>query len=142
MRRIRTIDAAWGITTLRLAMAIIFLVAGWLKYVAGTAAVASSFASLGVPFPAVSGRLVLGLELVGGLLLLLGIATRWLGLLFAIEFLVALLLVKSRWNGFNDGPVELMLLAGGLLLFLVGPGKASLDEVWLEKRVTGAGAPG
>lgn len=133
LRRVLTIDPAWGVTTVRLAMAIILIVAGWLKYVAGAAVVASSFASLGVPFATVSGRLVLGLELVGGLLFLFGIATRWLGLLFAIEFLVALLVVNSRWSGFNDGPVELMLLAGGILLFLAGPGKASVDEVWLEK---------
>lgn len=133
LRRVLTIDPAWGVTAVRLAMAIILIVAGWLKYVAGAAVVASTFASLGVPFAAGSGRLVLGLELVGGLLFLFGIATRWLGLLFAIEFLVALLVVKSKWSGFNDGPVELMLLAGGILLFLAGPGKASVDELWLEK---------
>jgi putative oxidoreductase len=128
------IDPAWGITAVRLAMAIIFIVSGWLKYVAGAAVVAGSFVSLGVPFAPASGRVILVLELVGGLLLLVGIATRWLGLFFAIEFVVALLVVKARWNGFNDGPVELMLLAGGILLFLTGPGKASVDEVWLEKR--------
>jgi putative oxidoreductase len=133
LRRVLTIDTAWGITALRLATAIIFIVAGWLKYVAGAAVVAGAFASLGVPFAALSARFILGLELVGGVLLLFGIATRWLGLLFAIESLVALLVVKPKWSGFNDGPVELMLLAGGILLFIAGPGKASVDELWLEK---------
>ena len=71
---------------------------------------------------------------MGGVLLLLGIATRWLGLLFMIEALVALLVVKPKWNGFNDGPVELMLFAAGILLFIAGPGKVSVDEVWLERR--------
>ena len=134
MWRIAKIDPAWGITALRLATAIIFMVAGWLKYVAGNAAVAGSFASLGIPLAPVSARFILGLELVGGVLLLLGIATRWLGLLFMIEALVALLVVKPKWNGFNDGPVELMLFAAGILLFIAGPGKVSVDEVWLERR--------
>lgn len=133
MRRIWKIEPAWGITTLRLAMAIVLIVAGYLKYVAGTALVVQSFTALGIPAPAVSARFIAILEPVGGLLLLFGIATRWLGLLFAIEFLVAFFYIKSRWTGFNDGPVELMLLAGGVLLFLTGPGKASVDEVWLEK---------
>jgi len=45
---------------------------------------------------------------------------------------------SPRWEfagpGWNAGRLDLMLLAGGILLFLAGPGKAAIDAVWLEKK--------
>jgi uncharacterized membrane protein YphA (DoxX/SURF4 family) len=73
------------------------------------------------------------LELVGGSLLLLGILGRWLGLLFAIEFVVATFYVKLPASGWAQSRLDLMLLAGGLALFLAGPGRAAVDRMWLEK---------
>jgi len=67
-----------------------------------------------------------------GALLLLGIAGRWLGLLFTIEFLVAFFYVKLP-AGFNGARLDLMLLVGGLLIFLAGPGRAAVDALWLEE---------
>jgi len=88
----------------------------------------------------VSGPFIALLDLVGGILLLLGVAGRWLGLLYAIEFAVAFFYVKLP-AGFQGARLDLMLLAGGLLIFLAGPGKAALDAYWLETegdRVTGS----
>jgi len=67
-----------------------------------------------------------------GALLLLGIAGRWLGLLFTIKFLVAFFYVKLP-AGFNGARLDLMLLVGGLLIFLAGPGRAAVDALWLEE---------
>src|SRR5439155_393154 len=67
-----------------------------------------------------------------GALLLLGIAERLLGLLFTIEFLVAFFYVKLP-AGFNGARLDLMLLVGGLLIFLAGPGRAAVDALWLEE---------
>jgi len=63
---------------------------------------------------------------------LLGIAGRWLGLLFTIKFLVAFFYVKLP-AGFNGARLDLMLLVGGLLIFLAGPGRAAVDALWLEE---------
>jgi TRAP-type C4-dicarboxylate transport system permease large subunit len=71
--------------------------------------------------------------LVGGILLLVGLAARWVGLLFALEFAVAAFYFKFPVQGWQAGRIDLMLLAGAILLFLAGPGKAAIDEVWLEK---------
>jgi hypothetical protein len=57
-----------------------------------------------------------------------GFGTRWLGLVFAIEFLVAAVWVKYRLFGWDFGGVDLMLLATGLLLFLNGGGRGALDR--------------
>ena len=59
-------------------------------------------------------------------------ASRWLGLLFTVEFAVAFFYVKLP-AGFAGARLDLMLLAGGLAIFLAGPGKAAVDSLWLEK---------
>ena len=56
--------------------------------------------SLGVPAPGVFAFLVTALEVGGGLLLILGLGTRWVSLLFVIEMLVTILLVKLPNAGF------------------------------------------
>lgn len=133
MRGIWGIGPGWGITAVRVVMASIFVVAGWTKLSGGMEAVTASFGRMGIPMPELSGPFIVLLELAGGSLLLLGIASRWLGLLFAIQFVVATFYVKLPAAGWVGARLDLMLLAGGLLLFLAGPGRAAVDEIWLEK---------
>jgi putative oxidoreductase len=137
MRGIWGIDPGWGITAVRLAAGIILLVAGWAKFMVGTEAVAASFAKMGIVAPGVTGSFIMLLEIVGGAMLILGIAARWLGLIFAIEFIVATFYVKLP-AGFAGARLDLMLLAGAILLFFAGPGRAAIDEVWLEKEAVPA----
>lgn len=86
--------------------------------------------SMGVPMPAVVGFLVALLELLGGLALILGIGTRIVGWLLAVNMLVALLLVHIS-NGFfaQNGGYELVLLLGisAAGLAMSGSGALSLD---------------
>jgi putative oxidoreductase len=133
MRGIWGIGSGWGITAVRIAMALVFIYSGWNKYQAGIPGVTEAFTKMGIPAPGISGPFIMILELVGGILLLFGIAGRWLGLLYTIEFIVAFFYVKLP-AGFGGARLDLMLLAGAILLFLAGPGKAAVDEVWLEKR--------
>lgn len=133
MRRIAGIDPGWGLTALRIAMGLIFVVAGWKKLAGGFAAVAALFAKLGIPIPGVTGPFIAILELVGGLALLAGVATRWFGLLFALEFLVAAFYVKLPGSGWDASRIDLMLLAGAICLVLAGPGRAAVDAGWLER---------
>src|SRR5216110_2289817 len=73
------------------------------------------------------------LELIGGMLLVLGWATRWLGLLFAMEMLVAMFWVQMPAKGWNGSELERVLLAGGIALFFTGAGKLAIDQVWPKK---------
>ena len=131
MRGIWGIHPGWGITAVRVAMAIILILAGWAKMNAGMTTVAGNFEKMAVPMANISGPFIAVLELAGGILLLLGAAGRWLGLLYSIEFAVAFFYVKLP-AGFPGARLDLMLLAGGILIFLAGPGKAAVDAVWLE----------
>jgi putative oxidoreductase len=132
MRGIWGIDPGWGITAVRLAVGLILLVAGWAKFMVGTAAVTAYFAKMAIPAPGLTGAFIMVLEIVGGALLILGIATRWVGLLFAMEFLVATFYAEIP-VGFAGARLALLLLAGNVLFFLAGPGRAAVDAVWLER---------
>ena len=132
MRGIWGIDPGWGVTAVRLAVGVIVLVAGWAKFMVGMDEVTASFAQMGIPAPGVTGLFVMLVEIVGGAPLILGIATRWIGLLFAIQFLVVTFYVKLP-IGLAGARLDLMLLAGNILLFLAGPGRAAVDSLWLEK---------
>jgi putative oxidoreductase len=133
MRGVLGIHPGWGLTFVRLAMALIFILAGWQKLGAGMDAVAGNFARMGIPVPGVSGPFIAILELVGGAFLFLGLFGRWLGLLYAIEFAVATFYVKMP-SGWGPARLDLMLMVGGLALFLAGPGRAALDDMWFERR--------
>ncbi len=134
MRGIWGINPGWGITAVRIAMGIILAVSGWAKFNMGIDKLTAFFAQMGIAAPNLAGPFIMVLELVGGPLLVLGIVARWLGLLYAIEFTVATFYVKFAGTGFASGRLDLMLLAGGILFFLAGPGRAAVDELWLERR--------
>ncbi len=135
MRRIWGIDPEWGITVVRLAMAIILIVAGyqkWFQFGVWTG-VTKAFTSYGLPAPAAFAVTAATLELVGGIALFVGLFVRWFGLLFICEFLISFFYVRLRLFPFNDGRIDLMMLAGAILLFLAGAGKAAIDEAWGDR---------
>jgi putative oxidoreductase len=130
----RSFDAGWGVAAVRVVMGLIFVGAGWSKVAVGFGAVTANFGKMGMPTPGITGPFIALLELIGGALLLIGLAGRWVGLLFAIEFVVAAFVVKLPSVGWSGARLDLMLLAGGVLLFFAGSGRLSIDEVWLERR--------
>jgi putative oxidoreductase len=90
---------------------------------------------LGVPAPVLFGWIVTLIELGGGLLLIVGGLTRIAALLNAGVLIGALLLVKLDIGLLSPMPaempgaeLELGLLAGLLVVALLGPGKPSLDH--------------
>ena len=134
MPRLPELQRDWGITVVRVVMGIILLIAGYQKLAGGVGTVAAGFAKIPIPLPWLSAVFISILELVGGALLIVGLGVRWLGLAFAIEHIVTTFWVQLRLRGWPNGRLELMLLAGGLMLFLAGPGKMALDAAWRGKR--------
>ncbi|MGH2479617.1 MAG: DoxX family protein [Ktedonobacteraceae bacterium] len=114
---------------LRLALGLIFLVHGLLKFLHMAGAV-TTFTKIGVPLPDVAVPAIAVLEILGGIVLILGpdLAMRVLALLLAIEMLVAILLAE-RGSGFVGGyEFEVILLAALLALVLSGPGRPALTR--------------
>src|SRR5213595_549153 len=81
------------ILVLRLMAGSVFLWEGILKFVYANQGV-GRFTKLGFPFPDLTASFVGGLEIVGGLLLILGLGTRFVAVPFLFEMVVAMLSTK------------------------------------------------
>jgi putative oxidoreductase len=119
----------------RLFVGYFFFETGWAK--AGNLdGMAERFAGWGIPFPAFSAALSAYTELVGGALLMLGLATRLAAIPLFVNMLVAIAVVNIKKVDGLDEFVELsepLYALCFLWLFFVGPGRASLDQL-LAKR--------
>ena len=140
MRAFSALESGWGLTVLRIAMGVIFATHGYSKFATGLGKTSAYFAKVSIPLPELMGPVIAVLELIGGILLVLGWATRWLGLLFAIEMLVATLWVQMPAKGWNGSELERMLLASAITLFFAGAGKLAIDQVGWKKGVPFSGS--
>jgi len=115
----------------RLFVGYFFLETGWGK-VHSLPAMTERFAEWGIPAPAFNAALSGLTELVGGLLVMLGLFTRLISIPMIINMVVATLAVKLKKVGGLDDFVEqdepLYALAF-LWLFFAGPGWVSLDHL-------------
>jgi putative oxidoreductase len=101
------------------------------------------FTSLNLPVPAVTAHFVSGLELVGGLLLILGLGSRLIGLILSVNMLVAywtadreaLFAVFSDPGKFYNADPYTFLFASAMVM-VFGAGLFSVDA-WLARRYGG-----
>lgn len=114
-----------GMLVMRLAAGYVFANHGWMK-LASLDKTASFFSTLGLP-PGTATFIAL-IEVVGGVMLILGIAPRLAGLVLGIEMLVALFMVSIPHGSFE---LEIMLAAASFAIFLMGAGGYS---IWSMER--------
>ena len=108
---------------------------GWQKLTQmGPAGFGQVLGQMGVPLPGLMGFVVTFVELVGGILLIVGLLSRLAALLLTINLTVAILLVKvnvgliAPSDALGVGAeLDLSLIAGLLVILLADPGKLSLD---------------
>ncbi|MFI5400817.1 MAG: DoxX family protein, partial [SAR324 cluster bacterium] len=122
-------QSSLGIMLVRLFTGILLFAHGYQKvFNTGLGAVAGFFEKIGIVLPQVTGPFIGLLELIGGALLFLGLFTRWLGAIFAVEFLYA---TYAKWvlmdKGYFGSETEIYILVTGLLLASNGGGRYSLD---------------
>ena len=129
MTRLSRIDSAWGVTVVRVMMAFVLIITGYEKLMAGINRVTVAMMKNQIPFPRVMAGYITALELIGGVLLLIGLGGRWLGLLYVGEFVVVSFYVLVPIRGWMDARLPIMLLAGALMLVVAGSGQASMDRV-------------
>jgi putative oxidoreductase len=123
-----------GLLVLRLGVAAIFLATGYDKLFGAPGKWLVWFPKQG--FPSYFAYIAGSLELFGGLLLVLGLLTRIVGLLLAIQMAIAVWRVSLPHSGiYNvDGyGLPLMLCVASFALFTVGAGIFSVDGLTFER---------
>jgi uncharacterized membrane protein YphA (DoxX/SURF4 family) len=104
---------------------------GWQKLDRGVSNFAKVLAGLGVPAPEIVAWLQTMAEGLGGLLLIIGLLTRYVTLPLIATMVGAILLVKVNVGfvvqGVAGAELDVALLAGLLCLLFIGPGRISLD---------------
>ena len=134
--------APFTLTVLRVIVGVTFVLMGVGK-IQNPAGFISFVGSQGIPAPEILGWLPIILEPVGGVLLILGIGTRWLGLYFVLEMLITTIVVKAAHGtpfivsgrpgvGFE---LDLLLLGGAFVLLALGSGQLSVEHNVLKREL-------
>jgi putative oxidoreductase len=111
---------------IRAAIGVIFLVHGLPKFNPGFV---GFLTSLGIPAEM---QIPIALaESVPGILLIIGVLTRISSVLLAIDMLGAIFYVKhaASLTGEHGFEFDLILLAGNLVIIVIGPGRVSLSHI-------------
>ncbi|MGD0646454.1 MAG: DoxX family protein [Acidobacteriaceae bacterium] len=112
---------------------------GWGK-LHNLAKITDYFTSLNIPFPAASAHFIAALEFFGGLLLIVGLGTRLVGLLLAANMMVA------YWTADHDALVSVLsdpgkfyiadpytFLFASLMVLIFGAGLLSFDALIMKR---------
>jgi putative oxidoreductase len=133
---------------IRLLVGWVFLSEGIQKFLFPEALGVGRFVKIGIPWPEVMGPFVGSVEIVGGLLLLLGLLTRPAALILLINISVAILSTKipillehgfwlfnlpdlkryGFWSMAHQARTDFSMFLGLLFLLIVGAGSWSIDR--------------
>ena len=146
------LDAPRATVLLRLMAGGVFFWEGLLKFVYVNQGI-GRFTKLGMPVPELLAPAIAYLEIVGGLLLIAGLATRWMALPFIIEMVVAILSTKigvylgtsplpmppsppkvGFWAVLHEIRSDWAQLLTCAYLLWAGPGPWSLDAILVRAR--------
>jgi putative oxidoreductase len=146
------VDGPKATLVLRLMAGSVFVWEGVMKFIFVTQGV-GRFAKLGFPFPGPTADFVAVVEIVGGLMLLTGLRTRFVAIVFMIEMAVAMLSTKITmflgtsplplppvapqtgfWAVLHEIRSEFAQMFVSLFLMFEGPGRLSFDAL-LKRRM-------
>lgn len=127
---------SWATLLLRLGGGLVFVAHGFHKLPReeknpqlGRTRLRNAIEKMGFPFPLLLAYIVGAAELLGGVLLVLGLFTSWVALILAVVMLVAVYWMQ-KINGFSlgaDFPFALLFML--LALILLGDGRFSLGAL-------------
>jgi putative oxidoreductase len=146
------LDASRATVLLRVMAGGVFFWEGLLKFVYVNQGI-GRFTKLGMPVPELLAPAIAYLEIGGGLLLIAGLATRWMAVPFIIEMVVAILSTKigiylgtsplpmppappkvGLWAVLHEIRSDWAQLLTSAYLLWAGPGPWSLDAILLRRR--------
>jgi uncharacterized membrane protein YphA (DoxX/SURF4 family) len=148
LHRLLTTTTPAAVVLIRLMVGSVFLTEGVQKFLFAASLGVGRFAKIGFPHPEVLAPLVGSLEIVCGLLVIAGLATRIAALPLAVIILTALVTTKfpilvgtgigpfaapatgasGFWAFFHEARTDWSMLLGSIYLILEGGGRLSLDH--------------
>jgi len=138
------------IILIRLMVGAVFLSEGIQKFLFSESLGVGRFIKIGIPAPEVMAPFVGVVEIVCGMLVLLGLFTRLAAIPLIINMLVAIattkipiLLEKGFWAMAHESRTDWSMLLGSIFLLIVGAGWWSMDARWhikQSKNKTGGGS--
>jgi putative oxidoreductase len=136
---IRTGDA-WALVG-RVLLGWLFFINAWPRFTTGMGGFAGYLKNLGVPSPELMAWLASIVEILAGIAMILGVATRYAALAAAVYTAITIILAHRYWEypaaqqmgQYFNFLKNLSIMGGLMLLFVTGAGRFSVDG-WLRKR--------
>lgn len=131
--RLTHTDASKTTLLIRLMTGAVFLSEGIQKFLYPEVLGMGRFLKIGIPYPEYLAPFVGGVEIVGGILILIGLFTRIASLMLFINICVAIvttkfpLLQNSFWTFAHESRTDFSMFIGTLFLIIKGGGYWSVD---------------
>jgi uncharacterized membrane protein YphA (DoxX/SURF4 family) len=131
-----------AILLVRILVGWVFLSEGIQKFLFPAALGVGRFARIGIPAPQIMASFVGGVEIVFGVLVLVGLFTRFAAIPLLIDIVVALFTTKlpflemhGLWGALHEARTDLSMLLGLIFLLIVGGGSLALDAKYQSRRI-------
>ena len=135
-----------GLLIARIILGVVLIAHGWQKFnewtIAGTT---EAFTGMGVPAAGIAAPIAASVELVGGILILIGLVTRIAAALVALQMVGA-----GIWGGHfgsgilidgNGWELVMVMAAVAVILLAAGPGQYAADNFIFQNREADATTP-
>ena len=139
LKKLMSTNDSWGLLGLRVATGAIFIAHGLPKFGIGggdgLSGLAGWLGSMGVPLPMLSAILVASSEAIGGVMLIIGLMTRFAAATQVIAMAVAVFMVHWSNGLAGDGGYQWAMLLGAaaFALMMDGAGRFSVDRMMSQK---------
>jgi uncharacterized membrane protein YphA (DoxX/SURF4 family) len=154
LRRLVQTNAPGAVVLIRLVVGGVFLSEGIQKFLYPAENAAGRFAKIGIPWPEMTAPFVAVVEIGCGVLILVGLLTRFAALLLIIDMLVAIISTKipillghglwkftlravpyyGFWGMAHEARTDFAMLLASLFLLIVGAGTWSIDAKFTGRR--------
>lgn len=124
---------------IRLMVGTVFLSEGIQKFLFPALRGVGRFQKMGLPSPEFLGNLVAGLEIICGILILIGFITRLAGIPLLVIMVAAIATTKFKilaqdgfWEMMHESRTDWAMLLGSIFLIIKGAGNWSADKTLLK----------
>lgn len=128
------IGHAWAALLLRILVGWVFLTEGVQKFLFTETLGVGRFAKIGIPYPHITAPFVGVVEIACGILLIVGLVTRFAVFPLLIDIGVAIattkvpmLIHQGFWPAMHEGRTDFCMLVGLIAILCIGPGRLSCD---------------